>query len=193
MAYDNQYYFLNETGEASYYMLSLSADTDVALLNLMSIWSIKHKVKGHGKVHVKEGNKSKFIPSDYHEIPYQMVSEKFKQIIMSFNLPGVDFYPTDITNNDTIWPGYYLMHIHQNYKAIHPERSEIDGSYINGDFFLESLSLNENVLNNITLEKRLVFRLEEKPRFLFHESVVEALKAANLSGLGFTQIKENNK
>ena len=70
--------------------------------------------------------------------------------------------------------------------------SEVDGSYIDDDFFLDALSLNEKVLDQVPLEERLVFRLEEDPTFLFHESVVKALEGANLSGLGFIKVKDWN-
>ncbi|UTM56014.1 hypothetical protein L4174_009115 [Photobacterium sp. CCB-ST2H9] len=80
------------------------------------------------------------------------------------------------------------MHIWNNFEAIHQQRSKITGIYVDNRFTLLKLSLDEKVLDQVPLENRLVFRLKEDPTFLFHESIVEALKAANLSGLGFRRV-----
>ncbi|MEL6117973.1 hypothetical protein P0Y67_22530, partial [Photobacterium sp. SP02] len=68
------------------------------------------------------------------------------------------------------------------------KRSEISGTYVGDRFTLLKLSLDEEVLDQVPLEKRLVFRLREDPTFLFHESVVAALRAADLSGLDFRRV-----
>ena len=190
MKYDSQYYLLCESGHAGSYMLGEAEGSDDGLAHLMAIRSLKRDVKGRGKVKVYEGNKARFTPCDYHEIAEQMVSEKFRQVLLPLNLPGVDFYPTDVTNDDKVWTDYYMMHIWHHYKAIHKGRSVIDGTYVKDNFFLEALSLDETVLDKVPLQERLVFTLEEKPQFLFHETVVEALKAANLSGLGFIRVDQ---
>ncbi|MFH0273308.1 hypothetical protein [Vibrio jasicida] len=105
-------------------------------------------------------------------------------------LPGGDFYPTEVTNGDKVWSNYFMMHIWNNYRAIHQGRSVIDGTYVDDDFFLEALSLDETLLDRVPLEERLVFRLQEDPQFLFHETVVDALKAANLTGVGFIRVDQ---
>ncbi len=188
MKYDNQYYLLCESGHAGFHMLGQSEDSDEGLEHLMAKRSLKREVNGLGKVEVCEGNKKSFSPCDYHEIAEQMVSEKFRQVLLPFNLPGVDFYPTEVTNGEKTWSDYYMMHIWHNYKAIHQGRSVIDGTYVKNDFFLMALSLDDAVLDKIALEERLVFTLSEDPKFLFHKTVVEALKSANLSGLGFIRV-----
>lgn len=130
------------------------------------------------------------VHTPYHEIAEQMVSEKFRQVLLPFELPRVDFYPTEVTNGDKVWSSYFMMHIWNNYRAIHQGRSVIDGTYVKNDFFLESLSLDETVLDKIPFEERLVFTLDEDPKFLFHETVVDALKAANLTGVGFIRVDQ---
>ncbi|UTZ24945.1 hypothetical protein [Vibrio campbellii] len=188
MKYDNQYYLLCESGHAGFHMLGQAEDSDEGLEHLMATRSLKREVKGRGKVEVCEGNKKSFSPCDYHEIAEQMISDKFRQVLLPFELPRVDFYPTEVTNGDKVWSNYFMMHIWNNYRAIHQGRSVIDGTYVDDDFFLEALSLDETLLDKVPLEERLVFRLQEKPRFLFHESVVDALKAADLSGVGFIRV-----
>ncbi|ENH2499200.1 hypothetical protein, partial [Vibrio parahaemolyticus] len=185
-----QYYLLCESGHAGFHMLGQAEDSDEGLEHLMATRSLKREVKGLGKVEVCEGNKKSFSPCDYHEIAEQMVSEKFRQVLLPFELPRVDFYPTEVTNGDKVWSSYFMMHIWNNYRAIHQGRSVIDGTYVKNDFFLESLSLDETVLDKIPFEERLVFTLDEDPKFLFHETVVDALKAANLTGVGFIRVDQ---
>ena len=190
MKYDNQYYLLCESGHAGFHMLGQTEDSDEGLEHLMAKRSLKREVKGLGKVEVCEGNKKNFSPCDYHEIAEQMVSDKFRQVLLPFELPGVDFYPTEVTNDDQVWSNYFMMHIWNNYRAIHQGRSVIDGTYVDDDFFLEALSLDETILDKVPLEERLVFRLQEDPQFLFHETVVDAIKAANLTGVGFIRVDQ---
>ncbi|TOO92324.1 hypothetical protein CGH26_28320, partial [Vibrio parahaemolyticus] len=80
---------------AGFHMLGQTEDSDEGLDHLMAQRSLKREVKGLGKVEVCEGNKKSFSPCDYHEIAEQMVSEKFRQVLLPFDLPGVDFYPTE--------------------------------------------------------------------------------------------------
>ncbi|EHH1242462.1 hypothetical protein P3589_15365 [Vibrio parahaemolyticus] len=190
MKYDNQYYLLCESGHAGFHMLGQAEDSDEGLEHLMATRSLKREVKGLGKVEVCEGNKKSFSPCDYHEIAEQMISDKFRQVLLPFELPGVDFYPTEVTNGDKVWSNYFMMHIWNNYRTIHQGRSVIDGTYVDDDFFLEALSLDETLLDRVPLEERLVFRLQEDPQFLFHETVVDALKAANLTGVGFIRVDQ---
>ncbi|EMP4115502.1 hypothetical protein WD169_004715, partial [Vibrio parahaemolyticus] len=185
-----QYYLLCESGHAGFHMLGQTKESDKGLRHLMATRSLIREVKGLGKVRVFEGNKKSFSPCDYHEIAEQMVSDKFRQVLLPFELPRVDFYPTEVTNGDKVWSNYFMMHIWNNYRAIHQGRSVIDGTYVKNDFFLEALSLDETVLDKIPFEERLVFTLDEDPKFLFHETVVDALKAANLTGVGFIRVDQ---
>ncbi|TOG16143.1 hypothetical protein CGJ06_24350 [Vibrio parahaemolyticus] len=190
MKYDKQYYLLCESGHAGFHMLGQTKDSDKGLRHLMAKRSLKREVTGLGKVRVFEGNKKNFSPCDYHEIAEQMVSDKFRQVLLPFEFPGVDFYPTEVTNDDKVWSDYFMMHIWNNYRAIHQGRSVLKGTYVENDFFLRALSLDETLLDKVPLEERLVFRLQEKPQFLFHETVVNALKAANLTGVGFIRVDQ---
>ncbi len=188
MKYDKQYYMLCEAGLASKYMLGLDETSDEGLEHLMSLDSLKRRVLGKGTVQIYNGNKSKFTPCDFHNIPEQMISDKFRQLLLPLDLPRVDFYYVDIKVGEKVWNDYFMMHIWNNYPAIHKGRSVIDGTYVDDDFFLEELSLDEDLLDSIPLNERLVFRLTEKPRFLFHESVVDILKSANLTGVSFLRV-----
>lgn len=190
MKYDDEYYLLTETGAAGSYMLGQVDESDDGLLRLLRMSSIKHLVEGPGKVKVNQGNKRKFAPCDFHKTPRFLVSEKFKTVIETFQPQGVDFYQTDISNEGQVWSEHYFTHIWNNYRVMHHGRSKIDGTYVDDDFILESFSLDEELLDKIPLQERLIFRLSESPQFLFHETVVAALSEADLTGLGFIKVKD---
>lgn len=190
MEYDNEYYILTEKGASGKYMLGQIDGSDDGLEGLLSQNSIKRLVRGPGKVRVNQGKKASFSPCDFHKTNDMLVSEKFKKIIETFNPQHVDFYQADIINGEQVWSDHYFMHVWNVYRAMHQGRSKIDGTYIDDDFILESLSLNEELLDKIPLQERLIFVLDEDPKFLFHETVVAALKEANLSGLGFKKVKD---
>ena len=190
MKYDSQYYLLGEDANSGRYMLSESMKSDDGL-RLLRQRSIKKQVLGRGNVHITMGGESQFSPCDYHEVlPAGLISEKFKLVLEGFNLPGVDFYETDLENNGKVWDDRYLVHVWQNYPALHQGRSKIKGTYVDNDFILKSMSLDENLLDKVPLEERLVFRLNEKPEYLYHESVVAAIKAADLTGVRFIKVAD---
>lgn len=190
MKYDDEYYVLTEQGASGQYMLGKIKGSDDGLSRLLSQRSIKRLVRGPGKVRVNRGDKARFSPCDYHDTGDDLVSEKFKQVIETFKPQHVDFYQTDIINGDQVWSEHYFMHIWNHYRVMHHGRSRIKGTYVNDDFILKSFSLDEKLLDKIPLQERLIFRLSEKPQFLFHETVVTALKAANLTGVGFKKVKD---
>ncbi|CAE6953964.1 hypothetical protein ACOMICROBIO_LMKGKHOH_05343 [Vibrio sp. B1FIG11] len=190
MDYDQQYYLIVENTCSGAFMLGESEKSDKDL-RLLAERSIKRYVKGRGHVHLTMGDESQFSPCDYHwVIPAGVVSYRFKEVLEKFDLQGVDFYETDIENNGRVWSDHYLVHIWRNYRVIHQGRSQIKGNYIENDFILEKLSLDEKVLDDIPLEERLVFRLNEAVKYLYHESVVAELKAAGLTGMDFIKVRD---
>jgi hypothetical protein len=54
----------------------------------------------------------------------------------------------------------------------------------------EKFVIDEKKVKDIPLEKRLIFRLDQAPiRFVFHKSVVEAIMAANPTGIKFIPLE----
>ena len=192
MKYDNEYYLLEEKDESTKHILWQTKRSDSGLSELISPWSIKDEVIALGEVEIQYGDKYKFTPSDYHFTGDMLVSKKFKEVIETFKPFGIDFYKTNIRNIDDIWPEYYFMHIWNNHRVMHQGRSVIDGTYIDDDFILESFSLDEKKLDNIPIKERLIFCLTENPQYIFHQTVVNALKLADLSGVRFIAVKDWN-
>ena len=60
-------------------------------------------------------------------------------------------------------------------------------------YFIDSLSLDENILDEIPEEERMIFGLKEKAAMiLYHEKIVKALEAAEVTGVRFVKVKDWN-
>jgi hypothetical protein len=58
-------------------------------------------------------------------------------------------------------------------------------------YTVEKVVLDQKVLSEIPLNKRLGFRLKESPGdYLFHESVIEKIQRLNPTGVFFVNIEE---
>jgi hypothetical protein len=121
------------------------------------------------------------------------MSEKVKNLFEKMNIYGVQFWQAEITTDKSnIITGHYAFHLwnciaavdKNNYKgALVTERGLIDS--------LKSFSLDEKVLSEIPLEKRLVFYLtESNTERLVHQSVYDAMMAENLTGFSFIRVAD---
>ncbi|UTM56012.1 hypothetical protein L4174_009105 [Photobacterium sp. CCB-ST2H9] len=88
------------------------------------------------------------------------------------------------------WKICNFVHIWNNYRALSKKRSVIDGTYVDDRFILKKISLDEDVLDKIPLNERLVFRLNEDPKYLYHEFVISALSSAGLTGFRFVRVSD---
>jgi hypothetical protein len=121
------------------------------------------------------------------------MSEKVKSLFEKMNIYGVQFFPIEITTNkDKVIEGYYAFHPFNRIAAV--DKNNYVGSPVTDRGRIDSLqqfSLDENVLNDIPLEKRLVFHLaESKTKRLVHKTVYEAMINENLTGFSFFRIDE---
>jgi len=139
------------------------------------------------------------FPEEYEMADFLMLGSNFagsanlKNLFDKNNIYGVQFFPVEIkSNKGEIISGHYAIHFWNKYSAIDKdnyEGEEIDEyGYIND---LEKFSLDLNLLNDIPLEKRLVFGLSENPTMiLVHESIYSLIEKANLTGLSFFRVDE---
>lgn len=120
------------------------------------------------------------------------VSEKFKELFKKMNIYGVQFVPAEVkSNKGEIITGHYVLHIWNKFGL---DKNNYEGGSINQFGKIRSLtrfSLDPSVLQNIPLEKRLIFRLAEKETIIsVHQSVVEAIQTAGLTGMRFWKVSE---
>jgi len=132
---------------------------------------------------------------DYHPTPYTVISPKIQEIIENFNLKGVQLLPLVIKGkNDELYKDYKLIHIYKIIPALDKGKSDFKWvSNLNIANPIRRLRLKEKVLDEISLEDRLLFRLEENTVFeLYHKKIVDAILATNPEGISFTKVSEWN-
>jgi hypothetical protein len=85
---------------------------------------------------------------------------------------------------------YICINVEDNtYEAMDKEKSDFE--YDCGSYWINKIVLDREILKDIPLNKRLGFRLREKPGYpLYHKSVVEAILALEPTGVYFENIEE---
>jgi hypothetical protein len=120
----------------------------------------------------------------------RIASGKFKNIFEGQIKYGIQFIPVEIKDNKgEIISGHYAFHIWNRLRVI--DKNNYVGSAPNrfGNILrLEKFSLDPEILKNTTLEKRLVFGLDENNMIMIHQNVYEVLQAVNLTGLCFFRV-----
>ncbi len=193
--YDTEYYFLQESGLSLEYMLGERKDSGTSNngRNLMFMPKPIHdSVAGLGKIEITDGDEDSFTPCDFHKVFGLLLSELAFKLLSELKLHKVDYYEAEIITKKKIWKKHYLMHLYNEIDAIHPKRSVFDGSVEDMDVILEKLSLNEEVLDEIDLEKRMMFYLDGCARFVVHESIVKAIEDTKLTGIEAIRVDKWN-
>ena len=130
---------------------------------------------------------------DFHSQPLPVYSQRAKEIIEQFSLKGNQFFSAIITHKDNRYENYFFLYSYNRVKAMHHERSEFTKSRSGRNYFIDTLSLDENVLDEIPEAERMIFVLKEKgAMILYHEKIVKALEAAEITGVRFVKVKDWN-
>ena len=126
--------------------------------------------------------------ADFHFLQENapVISERLKNVLESFNLKNMQFLPAVIRDKSgEEHSGYYIIHIVNTIKCMDVEKSKYSGRDATGLVSgVEKLVLNNDVLDKIPLEDRLVFALwENNMKVLYHYSVVEKLLEIDPKGM----------
>jgi len=128
---------------------------------------------------------------DYHYMPPDVFSEKSLSNIKDLNINTAQLIPAKIWLNNVKHEEYSIFHIYEEIDCMHIERSQYKEKAMM--FFIEKLSLDESILDEIKLENRLVFMLGEEPSTkIYHQSIVDKIMATNPKGVRFIRIDEWN-
>ena len=130
---------------------------------------------------------------DYHSTPCSVVSQKIHDVLEKLNINGLQMISAIITGKDSeLYENYWFLNIYNKLAVLDKEKSKYDWN----DFLevanpIEKLVLSEELLNDIPLEERLIFRLEENTTFeIFHKSVFDAIMETNPEGILFTSVAD---
>lgn len=134
------------------------------------------------------------IMVDYHSLPRPVVSERLKDVLEALDLHGLQCIPADVKVKPDDVRHYWLLHVYNKIACIDRQRSalaidEDDGGVLG----IDKLVLDEAVLREIPMERRLVFRLAEATStHLFHHTVVERMLAIQPEGVRFVRVDRWN-
>jgi len=101
------------------------------------------------------------------------------------------FFEANIVHKGETYPDHFIFKCNTEFKVMHQERSTF--TYEEGLYFIDRLSLDEEVLDKIEENKRLIVLMDEDAaKILYHEKVVKALEAAEVTGVRFVKVKDWN-
>ena len=128
---------------------------------------------------------------DYHSLPESVVSERIKNVLEPMTIVGIQFVPVKVQGkNEGEFFDYWLMHIYKKISCMDRKKSDYKVSE-SGRISVRKLVIDEAVVKDIPLEKRLVFELKEGASlFLVHKSVRDAVMAVNPVGVEFIDVDE---
>jgi len=191
MKYDNQYYVLTED------------DVEVATLEINKEKTMLHEdrfchdfpIDYDGSIYTyiycfeDDPKKEKFKIGNYFKKPYPTMIEEFKKQLVELKIYKTQFFPLIIEHMEEGYEGFYMMHCYNYQFGMHKERSKYRNR--NGLYFIDSLSLDENVLDKIPEDERLIFRLEERlGMYIVHQRVVDAIEKCGIEGMRFIKVQE---
>lgn len=132
-------------------------------------------------------SKPEFADLHYLTQHAPIISERLKDVLESFNLKEVQFLPAiirDDRGNDH--DDFFIVHVYNEIKGLDKEKSDWEQSRYNKERAknIEKLVLDNEVLDQIPLEDRLVFALwEQSTNVFYHRSVVEKMLEIVPTGL----------
>jgi len=189
MKYDDEYYVLAQGNVAS-----LEMDPEKSKCK-NSIFNRGKHVEFEGLIHAyvycygEDPKEEKFNIGNFFIDPNPTMVEELKNVLQTFDLFKTQYFPLEIGHLDQLWTGFTMMHNHNYLPALHKTRSKYDTDD-NRLYFVDSVSLDEDVLDKIPEEERLIFRLKERSTMYFvHQKVVDAIEASGVDGMGFCKVK----
>ena len=111
------------------------------------------------------------------------------------NIYGLQMFPIEIkTPKEKIIEGYHVLHIWNEISAVDKNNYIGDEPNMYGNIRgLEAFSLDEKIINNTPLEKRLLFKLKESTSItLIHESIYNNIINFKPEGLSFYEVNKWN-
>lgn len=131
---------------------------------------------------------------DFHEASEPVFSPRMKEALEPLDLHGVQFVLADVqVKPDDVRP-YWVMHVYNWIVCVDRTRSVLSIDTDDGGVLgVRKLVLDEQVLSEIPLERRLVFCPKETTStHVFHQSIVEKVLALQPEGLRFIPVNRWN-
>ena len=187
-----EYYIIDRAGDKAYPLIGPQDDSRHTMMYTMTKTRIENPELTHFKF--RDPIPKKPVIGDYFSSPESIVSSKIAEVLNTMHITGIQLIPAEIeTNTGDILEYYFYIHIYNYLKAVNREKSkyledEYDSNLL---LWIESLELDKNVLKNVPLIERLVFKLyEDSSIHLYHKTVVEAIMEVKPKGISFTKVED---
>ncbi len=184
--YNQEYFFLDSTEDNKYPSMMYSKYEPHTSMELL-----RDKVLDETPRILSFGypRPNRPLLGDYHflEEHAPVLSERMVQVLNSFNLKNVQFVPAIILDKkEERHEGYYIIRVHNQIQCMDKEKSSWEPSERKPGkaFCINKLVLDNEELEKIPLENRLVFAAwEKKLKVCYHYSVVEKLLELEPKGM----------
>ena len=131
------------------------------------------------------------IYEDWYSDPRTTVTKKVADILKEIGQKDNQFFEANVVHKGETYPDHFMFKCNTRLKVMHHERSKFEKP--SRIYFIDRLSLDEQVLDKIDEDKRLIVQVDEKAwMVLYHEKVVKALEAAEVTGVRFVKVKDWN-
>lgn len=186
MKYDEQYYLLEEDmsetsdvewGENTFDVDEFNGYKPLVVPNILNMQL--------------DDDRSPPVLGDFLSEPFHVWSKRATDVIVELASYRVQMFPVVVHHENKKIADYFFMNCHSEISAMHRDRSKYQEKGLL--IFIDSLSLDENVLDQIPEEQRMIFALREKAAYyLYHEKVVKALENIGATGFRFIKVKDWN-
>ena len=183
--YNEEYFFLGIVEHPDYPMLALSKDFKNYAIDFLCTEPIEYEQTIQLKFRDPVPRKPRMV--DYHSFstPSPVFSEKLKKVIEGIPVKDIQFVPVLICNkNDELIEGYHAIKVCNSIECADMDLSGYD-TFSDGEISaFTKLVLDNEKLDKIPLENRLIFALGEKITYvLYHISVVEKMLETTPEGM----------
>ncbi len=183
MKYDDVYYDLIHVDEVSSSVIFADNKYEVDEFDAYKPLVVPEVLK------MKIDDDEEALLGDFLSEPFHIWSKRAKEIIEEHVPFGSQLFPVVIKHREKEYPNYFILNCHNEIGVMHRGRSKFQERGLLT--FIDSLSLDEDILDKIPEENRMILVMEEKASMvLYHEKLVKALQDANVTGVYFKKIKE---
>lgn len=184
---------------SKYYFVERKGDQAYPMINIKNIGNVRRGTDNVLECYISPVLR-KPIMADYLRSAKDVFSKRIADVMQAMNMEGVHFYPTEIDDQKgTIHDNYMCVYVDDNtYRLLDLEKSEYDiDDEIDKDnplYDVYKIVIDRKKLSDIPLNKRLGMRLKEYPgKYLYHQSVVDAIMALEPTGMYFKDIEEETE
>lgn len=130
---------------------------------------------------------------DYFQLPSAVFSQKIFDVLSPLNIQGYQMVPAviiDTKKNEH--KNFWIENAYTRIKCFDDNESVYKTSLLSKSWTnIEKIVIKKDLLMNINLENRLIFRSLEARQFVFyHKSIVDAIMSINPVNIKFTSIED---